>query len=49
MNRLHSLMLAAGTFVLAGCGGGRAGEAGGASGTVPAQRENSTPQQVDSL
>ena len=49
MNRLRSLVLAAGTLVLAGCGGGRAAEAGGASGAVPAQGENSSPQQVDSL
>ena len=49
MNRLRSLVLAAGTLVLAGCGGGRAAEAGGASGAVPAQAENSTPQEIDSL
>ena len=49
MNRLRSLVLAAATLVLAGCGGGRAAEAGGASAAVPAQAENSTPQEVDSL
>ncbi|HEU4473317.1 MAG TPA: outer membrane protein assembly factor BamD [Gemmatimonadales bacterium] len=49
MNRLRSLVLAAATLVLAGCGGGRAAEAGGASAAVPAQAENSTPRQIDSL
>ena len=49
MNRLRSLVLAAAILVLAGCGGGRAAEAGGASAAVPAQAENSTPQQIDSL
>jgi outer membrane protein assembly factor BamD len=48
MNRLRSLVFAA-TLILAGCGGGRAAEAGGASGAVPAQAENSTPQEIDSL
>jgi outer membrane protein assembly factor BamD len=49
MNRFRSLALAVGTLVLAGCGGGRAPEAGGGSGAPPAPAENSTPQQVDSL
>jgi outer membrane protein assembly factor BamD len=49
MNRLRSLVLAAATLVLAGCGGGRAAEGGGASAAVPAQAENSTPQEIDSL
>ncbi len=49
MNRPRSLVLAAATLVLAGCGGGRAAEAGGASAAVPAQAENSTPQEIDSL
>ncbi len=49
MNRFRSLALAAGTFVVAGCGGGRAPAAEAGSGATPAPLENSTPQQVDSL
>lgn len=49
MIRFRWLALAAGTLVLSGCGGGRSTGATGSSGTVPAQAENSTPQQVDSL
>jgi outer membrane protein assembly factor BamD len=49
MNRIRSLVLAAGTLVVAGCGGGRSPEAGSASPAVPAQAEGASPQEVDSL
>ena len=52
MNRFRSLVLAAGTLVIAGCGGGRspeAGEAGGSSSAIPAQAEGASAQEVDSL
>jgi outer membrane protein assembly factor BamD len=48
MNRLRSLVLAAGILVLAGCGGGRSPEAGGTS-TIPPQAEGASAQEVDSL
>jgi outer membrane protein assembly factor BamD len=49
MSRFRSLVLAAGTLVLAGCGGGRAPEAAGSSPTIPAQPEGASPREVDSL
>ena len=52
MNRFRSLVLAAGTLVIAGCGGGRspeAGEAGGSPSAIPAQAEGASAQEVDSL
>lgn len=48
MTRFRSLVFAAGTFVAAGCGGGRSPEAEGSSAT-PAQAEGATAQEVDSL
>jgi outer membrane protein assembly factor BamD len=49
MNRLRSLMLAAGTLVIAGCGGGRSPEAGGPSSAITPQAEGVSAQEVDSL
>jgi len=49
MNRFRPLVLAAGSLVLAGCGGGRSPEAGGTSSATPAQAEGASPQEVDSL
>jgi len=49
MNRFRSLVLAIGTFVAAGCGGGRSPEAGGSPSAIPPQAEGANPQEVDSL
>jgi outer membrane assembly lipoprotein YfiO len=49
MNRFRSLVLAAGTLIIAGCGGGRAPEAGGASSAITPQAEGASAQEVDSL
>ncbi|HUQ15430.1 MAG TPA: outer membrane protein assembly factor BamD [Gemmatimonadales bacterium] len=49
MNRFRSLMLAAGTLVIAGCGGGRSPEAGGPSSAITPQAEGASAQEVDSL
>jgi outer membrane protein assembly factor BamD len=49
MNRFRSLVLAIGTFIAAGCGGGRSPEAGGSASAIPLQAEGATPQEVDSL
>jgi len=48
MNRFRSIALAAGTLVLAACGGGRSPDAGGTS-AIPAAAEGASPQEVDSL
>ncbi len=48
MNRFRSLVIATGTLVLAGCGGGRSAGDGGAPAT-PVQAEGASPQEVDSL
>jgi outer membrane protein assembly factor BamD len=47
MNRFRSLVLAAGTLVIAGCGGGRSPEAG--SSAIPPQAEGASAREVDSL
>jgi outer membrane protein assembly factor BamD len=49
MNRIRSLVLTAGTLVIAGCGGGRSPEAGGASSAISPQAEGASAQEVDSL
>jgi len=49
MNRFRSFVFAAGTLVIAGCGGGRSPEAEGSSPAIPAQAQGATPQEVDSL
>jgi outer membrane protein assembly factor BamD len=49
MNRYRSLLLAAATLIITGCGGGRSPEAGGRSPAAPAQAEGASPQEVDSL
>ena len=48
MIHFRSFVLAAGALVTAGCGGGRAADADGAS-AIPAQAEGASPQEVDSL
>jgi outer membrane protein assembly factor BamD len=48
MTRLRSLLLAAGTLVLVGCGGGRSPETVTA-GATPVQAEGASPREVDSL
>jgi outer membrane protein assembly factor BamD len=47
MNRFRSLVLALGTLVVAGCGGGRSPEAG--SSAIPPQAEGASAREVDSL
>jgi outer membrane protein assembly factor BamD len=49
MNRFRSLVLAAGTLVIAGCGGGRSPEAASSSSPIPVERESASAQEVDSL
>ena len=49
MNLLRPLVLAAGTLVIAGCGGGRSPEAGGPSSAITPQAEGASAQEVDSL
>ena len=49
MNRIRPLVLVAGILTLAGCGGGRAPEAGGSSSAIPVQAEGASPREVDSL
>jgi outer membrane protein assembly factor BamD len=49
MNRFRSLVLAAGTFVIAGCGGGRSPEAGGSASAIPPPAEGASAQELDSL
>lgn len=48
MNRIRFLVLAAGTLMLAACGGGRSPGAGSSS-VTPAEAEGASPQKVDSL
>ena len=47
MNRFRSLVLALGTLVVAGCGGGRSPEA--ESSAIPPQAEGASAREVDSL
>jgi outer membrane protein assembly factor BamD len=49
MNRFRSLVLTAGTLVIAACGGGRAPEAGGASSAITPRAEGASAREVDSL
>jgi outer membrane protein assembly factor BamD len=45
----RSLVLATGTLVLVGCGGGRSAQAGGSRSGAPVQAEGASAQEVDSL
>jgi outer membrane protein assembly factor BamD len=49
MSRIRVLLISAGILLIAGCGGGRAPEAGGASPAIPVQPEGSSPREVDSV
>jgi outer membrane protein assembly factor BamD len=49
MNRFRSLVLAAGTLVIASCGGGRSPEAGGSASAIPPPAEGASAQELDSL